>query len=138
MDVVFSYIVFQHMPEEAMFSCLRDIARILVPKHGQAFLHFALLEDSEGAHTPPQLRRPRFASTRGGLYRVLRAMGSEKLALRVWNPVITNCITQHRLADFAESVGLTCLRSVPIPPLITEGRSHAEGTFLLFQKSGGL
>jgi ubiquinone/menaquinone biosynthesis C-methylase UbiE len=135
MDVVFSYIVFQHMPEEAVFSCLRDISRILVPKHGQAFLHFALLAEPGGADTPPQ-RPARFASTRAGLYRVLRALGSEKWALRVWNPVITNCISHQRLTDFAKSVGLTCLRSVLIPSLITEGRSHAESTFLLFQKPG--
>ena len=48
--------------------------------------------------------------------------------LRVWNPVITNCISHQRLTDFAKGVGLTCLRSVLIPSLITEGRSHAEGT----------
>jgi SAM-dependent methyltransferase len=138
MDVVFSYIVFQHMPEEAVLSCLRDIMRILVPNRGQAFLHFALLTDSGGTETSSQGRRARFASARAGLYRALRALGSEKWALRVWNPVFTNCISQRRLTDFAKSVGLTCLRSVPISPLITEGRSHAEGTFLLFQKGGGL
>jgi len=138
MDVVFSYIVFQHMPDEAVFSCLRDISRILVPQHGQAFLHFPLLAESEAVDTPPKRQRARFASIRARLHRVLRALGSEKLALRVWSPVIMNYISHQRLTDFAKSVGLSCVRSVVVPPLITNGRSHADATFLLFQKAGGL
>jgi hypothetical protein len=67
-----------------------------------------------------------------------RAFGSEQWALRIWNPVVTNHFSRQCIVDFAASVGLSYLRTVEIPLLVTDGQSHANVTLLLFHKSRGL
>jgi hypothetical protein len=94
----------------------------LVPQRGQAFLHFPLLVETGEVDTRPR-RRARFASIRLGLHRVLRALGREKWALKIWNPTTVTVISHQRLIDFAKSVGLSYLRTVVIPALDNGGRT---------------
>jgi len=123
-DAVFSYIVFQHLPDEIVLNYLSEIARVLRPG-GQAFVHIPYGR----SHERFSFRR----SVRRRLHLFVRRWGGARLALRIWNPVVTRDLDRAMVTERAASVGLS-METRDVPPIVIENAAHADGIFTLFSK----